>query len=160
MRGKALLLLFSLFIFLSCEVKPTPEPINYGKDACAFCRMVIVDVGFASELKTKTGKVYKFDSVECLAAFVLAGIVPKDKILAMWVSDYAHKGKLIPVQKAEFLVSPRIKSPMGLNIAAFGNREDLEKAQSVFQGRVMTWNEVLEYVKEKWKDKIQKARSG
>ena len=160
MRGKALLLLFSLFIFLSCEVKPTPEPINYGKDACAFCKMVIVDAGFASELKTKTGKVYKFDSIECLAAFILAGIVPKDKILMAWVSDFANKGKLIPVQKAKFLVSPKLRSPMGLNIAAFSNEEDLKEALRVFKGKVMSWKEVLEYVKEKWKDKIQKARSG
>ena len=160
MRGKALLLLFSFLIFVACEVKPTPEPINYGKDACAFCKMVIVDAGFAAELKTKTGKVYKFDAIECLAAFILAGIVPEEKILMAWVSDFANKGELIPVQKAKFLVSPKLRSPMGLNIAAFGKEEDLKEALRVFKGKVMTWEEVLEYVREKWKDKIQRAHSG
>ncbi len=160
MRGLVSSLLFVLLLLFSCEVKPTPEPINYGKDACAFCRMVIVDAGFAAELKTKTGKVYKFDAIECLAAFVLAGIVPEEKILAMWVSDFAEKGKLIPVQEAKFLVSPNLKSPMGLNIAAFSREEDLKEAIRVFKGKVMNWEDVLKYVQEKWADKIQRAKSG
>jgi len=146
--------LFPLFLFvliLSCEVKPEPEPINYGKDVCSWCRMVIADAGFASELKTRKGKVYKFDAIECMAAFVLWGPVPREEILAMWVSDFANKGNLIPVEKAKFIVSKAIRSPMGLNIAAFSSEEDLKEALRIFKGRVLVWDEVLNYVREKWK---------
>jgi len=148
--------LFLLFLLFSCEVKPEPEPINYGKDTCAWCRMIIADAGFAAELKTKKGKVYKFDAPECMAAFLLSGQVKKEDVLGMWVADFAEKGKLIPVEKAKFLVSEKIKSPMGLNIAAFSSEEDLEEARRVFGGKVMTWEEVLQYVKEKWKDQIHR----
>ncbi|EDP74729.1 nitrous oxide reductase accessory protein NosL [Hydrogenivirga sp. 128-5-R1-1] len=153
-----LLLLPPLFLFLlSCETSPNPEPIEYGKDSCAFCRMIIADAGFAAELKTKKGKVYKFDAIECMAAFVLSGQVKREDILALWVSDFANKGKLFRVEEVKFLVSDRLRSPMGLNISAFSNEEDLQVAYRNFGGRILTWNEVLEYVGEKWKEKISRA---
>ncbi|NPB08322.1 MAG: nitrous oxide reductase [Aquificae bacterium] len=155
-----LLLPFLLVLFvISCEVRPDPEPINYGKDSCAWCRMIIADAGFAAELKTKKGKVYKFDAIECLAAFVLSGSVKEEDILAMWVADFANKGNLIPVQKAKFLVSPNLRSPMGLNIAAFSSEEDLKEALRVFRGKVLEWKDVLEYVREKWGEKLSSGHS-
>jgi len=155
MRGLLYFLSVFIFILFSCEIKPTPEPIRFGKDQCAFCRMTIVDAGFASELKTKKGKVYKFDSIECLVAFYLSGYVPEKDVLAMWVSDYKNK-KLIRAETAYYLVSPNIRSPMGLNIAAFEKKEDLEDAVRIFRGEVLTWQGVLDYVAKKWKDKIRK----
>jgi len=154
MRHISLLLIFLLTLIYSCETKPTPEPIEYGKDACAFCRMIIADAGFSAELKTKKGKVYKFDSIECMAGFILSGNVKKEDILAMWVSDFAQKGKFISVDKAKFLISDKIKSPMGLNISAYENDEALQEAYRNFGGRILTWGEVLEYVKRKWKKKL------
>ncbi len=153
MRSLLLLLPFLLFI-IACETKPVPEPIDYGKDSCAFCQMIIADAGFASELKTRKGKVYKFDSVECLAAFVLSGRVKGEDILAMWVSDFAHKGKFIRVEDAKFLVSDRLRSPMGLNISAFSSDEDLRTAQRNFGGKILSWDGVLEYVRERWKGRL------
>ncbi len=153
-----LLLLPLLFLTIACETRPTPEPIEYGRDSCEFCRMIIADAGFAAELKTKKGKVYKFDSIECLAAFVLSGRVSKEEILAMWVSDFAHKGRLIRVEKAKFLVSDRLRSPMGLNISAYESEEDLKTAFRNFGGKILTWEEILRYVGEKWKDRLSGAR--
>ncbi|RUM29006.1 MAG: hypothetical protein DSY32_03710, partial [Aquifex sp.] len=94
-------------------------------------------------------------SIECLAAFYLSGYVPKKEVLAMWVSDYKNK-KLIRAETAYYLVSPNIRSPMGLNIAAFEKKEDLEDAVKIFRGKVLTWQGVLDYVAKKWKDKIKK----
>ncbi|GAB6065222.1 hypothetical protein JCM9492_03140 [Aquifex pyrophilus] len=143
-----------LLILFSCETKPVPEPIRYGKDACAFCRMITADAGFAAELKTKKGKVYKFDSIECMAAFILKGEVKREDILAMWVADFAKK-KLIPVGRAKFIISEKLRSPMGLNIVAFESEEDLKEALRNFGGKVVTWEEILKYVKEKWKEKLK-----
>jgi len=150
---RSLVLLMGILLIYSCEVRPTPEPVRFGKDQCAFCRMAIVDAGFASELKTKKGKVYKFDAIECLAAFYLSGKIPKQEVLAIWVSDYKQK-KFIRAETAYYLISPNVRSPMGLNIAAFEKKEDLEEALSVFKGKTTDWNGVLEYVGEKWKEKI------
>ena len=49
-----------------------PRPIAYGRDACAECRMVASDPRFGAQLETATGKLYVFDSIECLAAYTLA----------------------------------------------------------------------------------------
>ncbi len=158
MRSLLLLLpLFVLFLF-SCEAKTSPEPIEYGKDSCAFCRMIIADAGFSAELKTKKGKTYKFDSIECLAGFILSGQVKKEDILAVWVADFAHKGALVKIEKAKFLVNDKLRSPMGLNISAYSSDEDLQTAFRNFGGKILTWKEVLTYVKEKWKDRIGKAK--
>lgn len=157
MSRSLLLLLPLLLLFISCETKPLPEPIEYGRDSCAFCRMIIADAGFAAELKTKKGKVYKFDSIECLAAFVLSGYVKRDEILAMWVADFANKDNFLRVEEAKFLVSDRLRSPMGLNISAYSNEEDLQTAHRNFGGRILTWEEVLSYVAEKWKERIGKG---
>ncbi|NPA33078.1 MAG: nitrous oxide reductase [Aquificae bacterium] len=155
---RALFALFAFILLFSCETKPTPEPIRFGKDTCVWCRMAIVDAGFASELKTKKGKVYKFDAIECLGAFYLSGRVPKDEILAMWVSDYKQK-ELIRAESAHYLISPNIKSPMGLGIAAFEKEEDLKEALRIFGGRRTDWKGVLEYIREKWKDQLSHSHS-
>ncbi|NPA41842.1 MAG: hypothetical protein GXO18_06150 [Aquificae bacterium] len=156
MRTLLLLLPPLLFILLSCEVKPEPEPIEYGKDSCAFCLMIIADAGFSAELKTKKGKVFKFDSIECLAAYILSGKVKEEEILAMWVADFPTK-ELVRVEEVKFLVSDKLRSPMGLNISAFVKEEDLKEAHRNFGGKILTWEDVLKYVGERWREKIGKA---
>jgi len=47
-----------------------PDPIRYGKDACAHCKMTIMDKRFSAELITAKGKVFKFDAAECMAGFL------------------------------------------------------------------------------------------
>ncbi len=46
------LLIVPLF-FYSCSVEPSP--INYGKEACNFCKMNIVDQQHGAEIVTKKG---------------------------------------------------------------------------------------------------------
>jgi copper chaperone NosL len=157
MRALLLLLPLLLLLNLSCEVKPQPEPINYGKDSCAFCLMIIADAGFSAELKTKKGKVYKFDAIECMAAYILSGKVKEEDILALWVADFPSK-ELVRVEEVKFLVSDRLRSPMGLNISAFKKEEELKEAQRNFGGKILTWEEVLRYVGEKWREKVGRAR--
>jgi len=49
-------ILSGLFLFTGCKVEP--EPINYGKDQCHFCKMNIVDKQHAAQSSTQqaTGK--------------------------------------------------------------------------------------------------------
>src|SRR5690606_41785263 len=47
--------------------------IVIGEDLCVFCEMLISDPRYPAQLVTKTGKAYKFDSIECMIAFVLEG---------------------------------------------------------------------------------------
>ncbi len=153
---RVLTAIFIVILLISCERSVKPEQINYGADSCDYCRMIIADAGFSAQLKTKKGKVYKFDSIECLAAFVLSKRVKEEEILAMWVADFANKDSFIRVEKAKFLVSENLRSPMGLNISAYSSEEDLQKAFRNFGGTVMSWEEVLSYVRKRWGKRLSR----
>ncbi|MCC6725443.1 MAG: hypothetical protein IT258_13125, partial [Saprospiraceae bacterium] len=51
-----------LFCSLLTACTPTAEPISFGEDMCAHCKMTIVDEQFAAEAVSQKGKVYKFDA--------------------------------------------------------------------------------------------------
>lgn len=136
-------ILFLFFIFLGCNV--SPQPIDYGSDACHFCKMNIVDKQHASEIVTKKGKAYKFDSTECMLNFLNEF---ENTTIALYLSnDYANPEKLIDATKATFLISEQIPSPMGANLSAFKNNDDALKLQKEKGGELYTWDELLNYFK-------------
>jgi copper chaperone NosL len=132
-------------VVAACE--PKPEPIRYGEDNGAYCMMTITDQRFGAELVTKKGKVYKFDSIECLAGFLLDGQVASGEIHSLWVTDFAHPSTLIRAEDALYLHGENIRSPMGMNLAAFADRAGLDAVRERTGGEVLGWDEVLELVK-------------
>ncbi len=122
---------------------PKPEPIRYGEERGAYCMMNIADERFGAELVTTKGKVYKFDSIECLAGFLLEERVAAGEVHSLWVTDFAHPPTLIRAEEALFLHSSNVHSPMGMNLAAFATREDLAAVRAEVGGEVLTWDEVL-----------------
>jgi copper chaperone NosL len=130
------LYLFLIFLTLiGCSPKG-PEPINPGKDICEYCKMVITDIKFASEIITKTGKVYKYDSIECAAADYLA---KKDQVKAIYVPNYDNPMEFILAEKAFYLVSDNLRSPMGLNVSAYPDRESAEMKLKTKGGKIYDW---------------------
>jgi len=105
---------------------------------------------YGGELVTKKGRVYKFDSVECLAAFYLTEQVPPEEVASLWVVVFDKPGKLIPAEEAIYLHSPNLRSPMGLNLSAYDSQEVADKLQLNYAGEFLTWEEVLELVKKEW----------
>ena len=73
-----------------------PRPIAYDADGCAYCRMQISDPRFGAELVTTKGKVYAFDSIECLVAFYRQANAAHD-VRSVWVSDYRNPGMLAKI---------------------------------------------------------------
>ncbi len=137
------------FLSGSCQKKElSPVPINYGQDECAYCRMKITDPRYGSELLLKTGKAYKFDSVECLAAFYME-YKDKNKIHSLWVPDFLTK-EFIPAEKALYLRAKDLPSPMGLNLSAFKNKQELEKVKQKYGGEILNWQQVLHLVQKEW----------
>ncbi|NPA58055.1 MAG: hypothetical protein GXN94_02045 [Aquificae bacterium] len=137
--------------FTACEKAVQPVPINYGQDECEYCRMKITDPRYGSELLLKTGKAYKFDSIECLAAYYLKN-KNNPNIHSLWVPDFLTK-KFIPAETAVYLHSKDLPSPMGLNISAFKSKEELEKVRQKYGGEVLNWEQVLQLVKKEWLEK-------
>lgn len=125
---------------------PQPEPIAYGEDVGAFCRMVIVDERYGAELVTRRGRVFKFDSIECMAGYVLAMGDTAD-IHSLWVTPFQTPGTLIPVGEALILQSPALRSPMGANLTAFRATDITEAAVvNAWGGTILDWPGVLERV--------------
>lgn len=135
----ALLLLF----FFNCNI--SPQPIDYGNEACYFCKMTIVDNQHAAEIVTKKGKVYKYDSTECMVNFL--NDFDASSIKLYLCNDYSEPGVLINATKATFLISEQIPSPMGANLSAFVSREEAVNILNDKGGSLYSWDELLTHFK-------------
>jgi copper chaperone NosL len=118
------------------------RPIAWGSEPCEYCRMTITDQRFGAEVRTSTGKVLAFDSIECLAGFV-AGTDPAD-VRAVWVSDYERPGTFLGADSAAFWEVGGGVSPMGRGLLATraGRRPELAPAGA----RPMRWADVVALV--------------
>ncbi len=129
---------------------PEPVPIDYGKDECANCKMRIVQPKYGSEIVTKKGKVYKFDAPECMIAFLLDGKTVAEQEVALMLVPDLETEKFIAAETAFFLRSDNLKSPMGLNVAAFATKEAAEARQRDLKGDLLLWQAFKDLVKKEW----------
>ena len=79
-------------------------------DACDYCRMIVSDARYAAAAITASGRTVRFDSIECLASWVAT---QDDAPRAIWVTDLAAPGTLIPAGEARFHRDSTRQSPMG-----------------------------------------------
>jgi copper chaperone NosL len=91
-----------------------PEPLRYGVDACAECRMPVSRPGYGGELRDADGRLTTYDDVGCLVRAMLRrhGAIPE-----AWVEDHAGGG-FVSLLTAH-LVRTRAETPMGSGIVAF-----------------------------------------
>ena len=149
MRRLALLLILGVAALITgCKPKPKPVPIEFGKDACYWCKMTITDQRFGAELVTKKGRVYKYDDIACLINHFWSDPNLTEKDVAFFlVVDYAHPGKLIDATKAIYVQSDKIHSPMASDVAAFESVEDAEAFMKENGGEVLNWPQVVDLVR-------------
>jgi len=134
-----LLLLLFPFFFTACTVEP--KPIEYGNDHCHFCDMTVVDKTHAAEYTTKKGKSYVFDAIECLVRDLNKNN-SENKMAFILVSDYANPGHLTDAKTASFLISDKIKSPMGANLSGFSTLALGQKHLEEYGGKLYNWTEL------------------
>lgn len=127
------------FIFLSCGMEP--EPINYGKDICAHCNMKIMDKRYGAEYINSKGKVFKFDSGECLIDYAAQNGIQESDGLGL-VTDFSNPGTLIKVTDAVFIISQKLPSPMGAFLTAFSSKNNAQKKIDEVGGEIYNWNSV------------------
>jgi copper chaperone NosL len=141
--NKLSLIILSLIIFL-IACKPSPQPVNFGVDSCAHCMMTIVEHQFAAELVNPKGKAFKFDAIECLINYQQ---VNKDKEFPLkLVIDYNEGKGWQNAESCYYLVSENLPSPMGANLSAFKDKASAEAMQSLKEGIVYDWNEIVEHI--------------
>ncbi len=125
-------------IMVGCGRKG-PVPITAHEDECDYCHMRINDLRFAAELIEKGGLVRKFDAIECLVAYIQE---KKPKEYKAYVMDYLGSG-FIEAEKAYYLISHNLPSPMGLDISAFRTKEDRDRFLKEKGGKPYTWEELF-----------------
>jgi copper chaperone NosL len=117
-----------------------PQPITYSKDQCAYCEMSISDQRFGSELVTDKGKVYKFDSIECMADYANE----EEPTGNYYVTCFDQPGELQEAQSCFYVISREIPSPMGGFLSAYNSRAKAETTLEKAGGEQLTWDELRE----------------
>ena len=117
----------------ACSPRQGADPIAFGKDQCAYCKMTISNPKFGAELLTDKGRILKYDATECLVNHLKDNAPPHQKLYAV---PYDQPKELQPVAKLYFLISPDFRSPMGANLAAFAEKENLG---TQYHSQLMTW---------------------
>ena len=138
---KMIALILLAILFLSCSNEP--EPLRYGKDACYLCKMTLMDKKFGAELVTAKGKVYKFDDANCMVNFINSDYLADETIVHKLIVDYAQPEKLISAEKAFYLKSDDIRSPMASQVAAFETEEAMLKYKPKFKAILLNWRELI-----------------
>jgi len=141
--------IFLLLLFALANCKSDPEPINYGHDECEFCRMQISDNRYGTELVTDKGKVYKFDSIECLIEFAIVKNLIGDENQKFLVTDFATPESFIDAANAFYVQNDNFRSPMGLNVAAFESEVSRQKFVAESGGSLLNWVDIIELVKQR-----------
>lgn len=137
---RAFIILMGLALLLvSCSVEA--RPISFGDDQCDFCRMTIVDRQHAAQTVTRKGKQSCFDSIECMVNNTLKNGSEKELSIIL-VGDYGQS-TMIPATTASYLITDKIKSPMGANLSAFATAEKALAAQKEYGGEIYTWNQLV-----------------
>lgn len=136
---KTFITLFTFLLFTSsCTIEP--DPIQYGEDNCAHCQMKIMDSRFGTELVTDKGKVYKFDSIECLVEYMMRPAREKEKFSLFLVTPFNQPGELVDANGSFFLHSKNLPSPMGMYLSAFKTKADADGFREKNDGMVYTWD--------------------
>lgn len=139
---KVTLSILVAIVILTTSCKVEPEKINFGSDACHFCKMTIVDQQHAAQFVTEKGKQFKFDAIECM----LNELAEKStsNIGVFLVSDYGNPGSMTDAKTATFLISQEIKSPMGAFLSAFSSEEKVKNTQKEMGGDLYSWSSIKE----------------
>jgi copper chaperone NosL len=109
--------------------------------------MVISDKKFGGEHITKKGKIFKFDSIECLAAYYAGADIAE--VHSIWTIDFSEPGNWVRADQAYYLHSKNLPSPMGMFLSSYAVREKAEAMKAKLEGDLMNWQEVVNLVNRK-----------
>ena len=119
-----------------------PPQIEVDRTACAHCGMLISEPIYAAAYKAPDADARVFDDIACLLAAVSS--TERGVMLRFWFQDAAGQG-WIDGERAVFVKSPRLRTPMNGGIAAYRDRASAAKAATEHGGRVLEGlNELLE----------------
>ncbi len=125
--------------------------VDYGKSECAYCRMIIDKKQFGGEFEAKSGKVFIFDAIECLAAsYYRDWNVPSRDVKSIRFVNYSKPGTLMDASAATLVRTSSVLTPMGVNIIALPSRAAALKMKKALDDAIISWKECVELVKGYW----------
>lgn len=131
-------------IYTTSCARDTPEAIEPGKHHCAHCSMTILDMRFNAQLATAKGKVYNFDSIECLVLWQKAH--RDEKAHRAWVKDFYQPDRWVEWQNARYLHSKKLPSPMGAFLSSYANDQEVTKALNEYGGEKIESSKLEEFL--------------
>ncbi len=118
-----------------------PPQINYGRDICIECGMIIDDQRFAASYTLDDGTETIFDD---LGGLIVYGRESGELVAAtVWVSDFEEE-RMISAGSALYVPTLGVTSPMGHGILAFSDRARAESFAAELGGEVITWDVVVD----------------
>jgi copper chaperone NosL len=131
---------FLLSACASGEVGGPPE-INYGRDICIECGMIVDDPRLAAAFHLDDGTEKVFDD---LGGLIVNGRESGELSEAdVWVSDFDNE-VLIEANSAYFVPTLGVVSPMGHGILAFSDLSRAEATATDLGGEVIRWDAVVD----------------
>jgi copper chaperone NosL len=104
--------------------------------------MAVSDKRFGAEIVTFKGKVYKFDDVQCLLSFITSANLTKNEIVNVYFVDFCAPHALVQEKESFLLKSDLFQSPMNGQIAAFSNKDSMEKVSNQYRASTVLWNQL------------------
>lgn len=119
-------------ILVSCS--SGPQPVQWGKDACEFCKMTMMDKRYGAQIINRHGKAFVFDDIICLSGFLDAGNITKENIRCIYFIDFSNAAP-VAANSAIILKSETFRSPMSSHLASVSSETDLTSfnAEKVFK---------------------------
>lgn len=129
-------------VVAACGSSPAegPPDIQYGRDICVQCNMIISEIGHAAAYRLDDGTEKKFDGV---GEMVLHGREQNELGRAdAWVHDYWTE-EWVDAGDAFYVPTMAVASPMGHGIFAFADAGRAADFADEVGGEVIDWDTVL-----------------
>ena len=120
--------------------------IDYGKDECDYCKMLIEDNRFGCVLTTGDGNQLKFDDVGCMISYALVKNTLDSANQKFSVTVFTMPDTFVDAKKAYFIHNDNIGSPMGYNVMAFDRDDSSKEFIGENGGEEMKWDDVVNMV--------------
>lgn len=137
--GVALLLSVGAAVSMWPGSRVGPEPVAYGRDVCAQCRMHISQPGFAGEIRDRDGMLTKYDDIGCMLRAMMR---KHQEIPEAWVEDHGGGG-FVPLLSATLVRLQNRNTPMGHGLIAFATAAAADEFVRSHRGELLALEEIL-----------------
>lgn len=100
--------------------------------------MAISQPRYAAQIVDEDGTAFKFDDIGCLLRYLAAHQLPRARI---YIMDYLSE-QWLDAEKAVFVKSESIESPMAGGLAAFGEAKAAKEFLQHNRGRIISFSEL------------------